>query len=96
MIGETMINVKTSRDRTCISTFLAGVFLLVRNLAPVVVGVIIAMVFFARRVAHLAKVERSLSGEGETQTAYYTVTGALFFASSNDMMTQFEYADDPE
>jgi SulP family sulfate permease len=29
-------------------------------------------------------------------TAYYTVTGALFFASSNDLMTQFEYADDPD
>ena len=157
MIGQTMINVKASGARTRISTFLAGVFLLVlvlglgdvlavvpmaalvavmiivavltfdwhsirlstlkrmpksettvmvatvvvivltHNLAVgVVVGVIIAMVAFARRVAHLAKVERSLSGEGETQTAYYTVTGALFFASSNDMMTQFEYADDPQ
>ena len=157
MIGQTMINVKASGARTRISTFLAGVFLLVlvlglgdvlavvpmaalvavmiivavltfdwhsirlstlkrmpksettvmvatvivivltHNLAiGVVVGVIIAMVAFARRVAHLAKVERSLSGEGETRTAYYTVTGALFFASSNDMMTQFDYADDPE
>ena len=157
MIGQTMINVKASGARTRISTFLAGVFLLVlvlglgdvlavvpmaalvavmiivavltfdwhsirlstlkrmpksettvmvatvivivltHNLAiGVVVGVIIAMVAFARRVAHLAKVERSLSGEGETQTANYTVTGALFFASSNDMMTQFDYADDPK
>ena len=157
MIGQTMINVKASGARTRISTFLAGVFLLVlvlglgdvlavvpmaalvsvmiivavltfdwhsirlstlkrmpksettvmvatvivivltHNLAiGVVGGVIIAMVAFARRVAHLARVERSLSGEGVTPTAYYTVTGALFFASSNDMMTQFEYADDPE
>ena len=29
-------------------------------------------------------------------TAVYTVTGELFFASSNDLYTQFEYADDPE
>ena len=50
----------------------------------------------ARRVAHLAKVERSPSTESVTPTAHYAVTGALFFAPSNDMMTQFEYADDPE
>ena len=158
MIGQTMINVKASGARTRISTFLAGIFLLVlvlglgdvlavvpmaalvsvmiivavltfdwhsirpstlkrmpksestvmvatvvvivitHNLAiGVVVGVIIAMVAFARRVAHLASVERSVTEvAGETSTAYYTVTGALFFASSNDMMTQFEYVDDPE
>ena len=47
-------------------------------------------------MAHLARVERSLSTEGVTPTAHCTVTGALFFASNNDMMTQFEYADDPD
>jgi SulP family sulfate permease len=26
----------------------------------------------------------------------YKVTGELFFASSNDLYTQFEYADDPD
>ena len=157
MIGQTMINVKASGARTRISTFLAGVFLLVlvlglgdvlaivpmaalvavmiivsvltfdwhsirlstlkrmpasettvmvatvvvivitHNLAiGVVVGVIIAMVAFARRVAHLARVERVVALDEPVPTAYYTVTGALFFASSNDMMTQFEYADDPD
>ena len=157
MIGQTMINVKASGARTRISTFLAGVFLLVlvlalgdvlavvpmaalvsvmiivsaltfdwhsirfatlkrmpksetavmvatvvvivitHNLAiGVIIGVIIAMVAFARRVAHFATVERTLSTAGVTPTAYYTVTGALFFASSNDLTTQFEYADDPE
>ena len=29
-------------------------------------------------------------------TAVYRVTGELFFASSNDLYTQFEYADDPD
>ena len=29
-------------------------------------------------------------------TALYTVTGELFFASSNDLTTQFDYADDPD
>ena len=31
-----------------------------------------------------------------TTTAVYRVTGELFFASSNDLYTQFEYADDPD
>ena len=156
MIGQTMINVKASGARTRISTFLAGIFLLVlvlglgdvlavvpmaalvavmiivsyltfdwhsirlstlkrmpgsettvmvttvviivltHNLAVgVVAGVIVAMVAFARRVAHLARVERTVELDQPVPTAYYTVTGALFFASSNDLMTQFEYADDP-
>ena len=28
--------------------------------------------------------------------AYYTVQGELFFASSNDLTTLFEYSDDPD
>lgn len=155
MIGQTMINVKASGARTRISTFLAGVFLLVlvvalgdvvaiipmaalvavmimvsvatfdwhsirpstlrhmpigetvvmvatvavvvitHNLAVgVIIGVIAAMIVFARRVAHFASVERTVSTE--TSTAHYTVSGELFFASSNDLTTQFEYADDPD
>jgi SulP family sulfate permease len=30
------------------------------------------------------------------QHALYTVEGELFFASSNDLTTQFDYVDDPE
>ncbi|HEU4808140.1 MAG TPA: SulP family inorganic anion transporter [Homoserinimonas sp.] len=157
MIGQTMINVKASGARTRISTFLAGVFLLIlivglgdvvgiipmaalvgvmvmvsvltfdwhsirlstlkrmpksettvmvatvavvvatHNLAiGVIVGVIVAMVAFARRVAHFVTVTRTLSADEPVPTAYYTVRGELFFASSNDLTTQFEYADDPE
>ncbi|WP_298941734.1 SulP family inorganic anion transporter [uncultured Microbacterium sp.] len=153
MIGQTMINVKASGARTRISTFLAGVFLLVlilalgdvvaiipmaalvavmvvvsiatfdwhsirpatlkrmpksetavmlitvvatvwtHNLAiGVVLGVIAAMVMFARRVAHFITVTRTAS-EG---VAHYTVDGELFFASSNDLTTQFDYSGDPE
>lgn len=157
MIGQTMINVKVSGARTRISTFLAGVFLLVlvvglgdvvalipmaalvavmvmvsvgtfdwhsirpatlrrmprsetavmvstvvvvvatNNLAiGVVVGVLVAMVLFARRVAHLTDTHRELveAADGSV-TARYTVTGELFFASSNDLYTQFDYAADP-
>ncbi|GAA4656726.1 SulP family inorganic anion transporter [Arthrobacter cryoconiti] len=156
MIGQTMINVKASGGRTRISTFLAGVFLLVLVVAlgPVVavipmaalvavmifvsiatfdwhsirpstlkimpksettvmlatvivvvathnlaigvgVGVLVALVLFARRVAHLVTVERTLTEENGEPLATYTVTGELFFASSNDLYTQFDYALDP-
>ena len=156
MIGQTMINVKVSGARTRISTFLAGVFLLIlvvtlgdvvaiipmaalvavmifvavatfdwhsihpatlrrmpkseslvmastvvvvvwtHNLAiGVGVGVLVAMVAFARRVAHFVTVERTLIELNGEDTATYTVDGELFFASSNDLYTQFEYATDP-
>ncbi|MBP1233656.1 SulP family sulfate permease [Arthrobacter sp. PvP102] len=155
VIGQTMINVKGSGARSRVSTFLAGVFLLVlvvalgdvvglipmaalvavmifvsaitfdwHSIAPktlrrmpksetavmlitvgtvvathnlaigVGVGVLAAMAMFARRVAHFATVERTeIELNGET-VATYTVDGELFFASSNDLYTQFEYARD--
>ncbi len=154
MIGQTMINVKTSGARTRISTFLAGLFLLVlvvglgdvvavipmaalvavmvmvavgtfdwhsihprtlrrmpksetsvmlstvavtvatNNLAiGVGVGVVVAMVMFARRVAHFTEV---IDVSQDDQTRVYKVRGELFFASSNDLVYQFDYAGDPE
>ncbi|MGA7147098.1 MAG: SulP family inorganic anion transporter, partial [Microbacterium sp.] len=155
MIGQTMINVKASGARTRISTFLAGVFLLIlvlvlgdivaiipmaalvavmivvsvatfdwhsirlstlkrmpksetlvmvitvaitvwtHNLAiGVGVGVVAAMVLFARRIAHFVTVTRHV--DVEQKIARYTVDGELFFASSNDLTTQFEYTHDPD
>jgi SulP family sulfate permease len=158
MIGQTMINVKVSGARTRISTFLAGVFLLIlvvgfgdvvalipmgalvavmvmvsvgtfdwhsikpttlrrmprsetavmvatvvvtvltHNLAiGVVVGVLVAMTLFARRVAHLTDTTRTIVEDPDGRIrAVYAVTGELFFASSNDLYTQFDYAHDPE
>jgi SulP family sulfate permease len=159
MIGQTMINVKVSGARTRISTFLAGVFLLIlvvglgdvvaiipmaalvavmvmvsvgtfdwhsvrpstlrrmpksetavmlatvvvtvwtHNLAyGVVVGVLVAMLLFARRVAHLTTVTRldAQPGPGaDDGTRTYAVEGELFFASSNDLVYQFDFAGDP-
>lgn len=156
MIGQTMINVKASGARTRISTFLAGVFLLVlvvglgdvvgiipmaalvavmvivsvatfdwhsikpatlrrmplsetvvmvltvavvvatHNLAyGVIVGVVAAMVLFARRVAHLTTVTRLDSSDDDGERVY-AVSGELFFASSNDLVYQFDYTGDPE
>lgn len=154
MIGQTMINVKTSGARTRISTFLAGVFLLIlvvglgdvvaripmaalvavmimvsvgtmdwhsvhprtlrqmpvsattimlttvvvtvttHNLAyGVILGVVVAMIFFARRVAHFTEVVAV--DHPDDDTCVYAVRGVLFFASSNDLYTQFDYVDDP-
>ncbi|KUF06460.1 SulP family inorganic anion transporter [Leucobacter sp. G161] len=73
----------------------AGV-LATHNLAVgVIIGVIVAAVMFVRRVAHFVSVERSITGEGEHAIARYTVTGELFFASSNDLTTMFAYTADP-
>ncbi|MGB8405268.1 MAG: SulP family inorganic anion transporter [Mycobacterium sp.] len=59
------------------------------NLAiGVSLGVLSAMVAFARRVAHSTRV----STEG---TGTYRVHGDLFFVSSNDLVHQFDYAGDP-
>jgi len=152
VIGQTMINVKVSGARSRVSTFLAGVFVLVlvvalgdvvalipmaalvavmimvvvstfdwhsirpstlkrmprsetlvmvvtvvvvvitHNLAiGVIVGVITAMVLFARRVAHFQTVTRTVTDAA----AHYAVEGELFWASSNDLTTQFSYTDDP-
>ncbi len=156
MIGQTMINVKASGARTRISTFLAGVFLLVlvvglgdlvaiipmaalvavmitvsvgtfdwhsirpatlrlmprsetavmlstvvvtvatHNLAyGVIVGVLVAMVLFARRVAHFTTVTRLDASDDDDQRVY-AVAGELFFASSNDLVYQFDYTGDPK
>lgn len=155
MIGQTLINVKESRARTRVSTFAAGVFLLIlvvglgdivgaipmaalvavmimvsvgtfdwhsvspatlrrmprsetfvmastvivvlltHNLAiGVGVGVLSAMILFAQRVAHFTEVVPVETDD--PQTARYQVRGELFFASSNDLVTQFDYHGDPE
>ncbi len=65
------------------------------NLAiGVVVGTIAAMIIFAKRVAHLANVSGVVDPDGKQ--VVYAVTGELFFASSNDLVYQFDYKDDPD
>ena len=56
-------------------------------------GVLLAMVLFARRVAHVIRVERVTSADG--QAVRYLVHGPLFFGSSNDLVERFSYAADP-
>ncbi|SDD39118.1 SulP family inorganic anion transporter [Actinokineospora iranica] len=65
------------------------------NLAiGVVVGSLTAMVIFARRVARVVTVEPVRDPDGNR--VVYLVTGELFFASSNDLVYQFDYAGDPD
>jgi SulP family sulfate permease len=64
------------------------------NLAlGVAAGVLLAMVLFARRVAHVIRAERTLSADG--LSVRYDVHGPLFFGSSNDLVERFSYAVDP-
>jgi SulP family sulfate permease len=81
------------KSETTVMLSTVAVTLITHNLAiGVGVGVLVACVLFAQRIAHLVDVERVVEGD----TARYAVDGALFFASSNDLYTQFEYAADPE
>ncbi len=71
------------------------------NLAiGVILGILTAMVLFARRVAHLVQIEpvweTDVDGDGTIDIRRYAVTGELFWASSNDLVYQFDYAGDPE
>ncbi|MFK4108085.1 SulP family inorganic anion transporter [Streptomyces sp. NPDC002176] len=154
MIGQTMINVRVSGARTRLSTFLAGVFLMVlcivfgpavskipmaalvavmvmvsvatfdwHSVAPrtlrrmpageilvmvltvvvvvatqnlaigVVVGSLVALGVFARRVARSAEVTSVLDPDGST--VVYRITGNLFFASADGLAHRFAYATDP-
>jgi SulP family sulfate permease len=60
----------------------------------VVTGTVTAMIIFARRVAHLTRVTCVTDPDGSQ--VVYAVTGELFFASSGDLVTQFDYAGDPD
>ncbi|SEL54704.1 sulfate permease, SulP family [Blastococcus sp. DSM 46786] len=81
-------------ETTVMLTTVAGT-LITHNLAiGVGVGVLVACVLFARRVAHLVEVTSVLDPDGGTRV--YSVHGALFFASSNDLVSQFDYNGDPE
>jgi SulP family sulfate permease len=154
MIGQTMINVRTSGARTRLSTFCAGFFLLVlcvalgdlvgkipmaalvavmilvsvstfdwHSIRPrtlkrmpvsetvvmgvtvagtvatgdlaigVGLGVLCAMIAFARRVAHMVEVERIVDPDGTS--VVYAVSGELFFASDRELVEAFDYAGDP-
>lgn len=98
LIGQSMINVR-SGGRSRLSTLSAGLFLLIMILVfgdlvamiPMA-GVVLAAIFFARRVAHLVEVTSVLDPDGGERV--YALTGELFFASSNEPVHSFDYDDD--
>lgn len=79
-------------SETAVMVVTVAVIVVTSNLAiGVGVGVLLAMVLFARRVAHVVEVTRV----ADEATATYTVEGPLFFGSSNDLIEQFRFAEDP-
>lgn len=65
------------------------------NLAiGVIAGSVLAIVLFARRVAHVTYADRKLTENDST--ALYEIHGPLFFGSSNDLVESFSYAEDPK
>lgn len=82
------------RSETAVMVVTVVVVVATHNLAiGVVAGVVVAALLFARRVAHLVTVRRDLEEDGTR--VRYTVVGELFFASSNDLVSQFSYGEDP-
>ncbi len=62
---------------------------LTHNLAQgVLVGVLLSTLFFARKVSQLSSVSSTLSDDGQTRT--YTVSGQLFFVSTQGFIDGFD------
>ena len=79
---------------TTIMAVTVAATILTHNLAyGVILGVIVATLFFARRVAHFSHVVPVTQIDDDT--CLYAVRGVLFFASSNDLVYQFDYVNDP-
>lgn len=92
---STLKRMPKSETFVMVSTVVA--VLLTQNLAVgVVLGVVIASVLFVQRVAHFITVTREVEEADGKERAVYKVTGQLFFASSNDLTTLFQYTQDPD
>jgi SulP family sulfate permease len=64
------------------------------NLAiGVVLGTLVAMIAFSRRAAGLVAVQRVVSPDGTS--VLYAVSGELFFASDQDLVSAFRVGEDP-
>jgi SulP family sulfate permease len=59
----------------------------------VIAGVAVAALLFARRVAHLVDVDRVPDPDGTN--CLYVVHGEVFFASEQELIDSFRYAEDP-
>ena len=107
MVGIGTINWRSLHPRTlkfmplsetAVMLLTMGGTLATRNLAVgVVLGVLAAMISFARRVAHVVTIKKvaelDTTNDGTIDTRTYRVYGQLFWASSNDLVYQFDYND---
>ncbi|MCF8569406.1 SulP family inorganic anion transporter [Gordonia sp. HY002] len=85
------------RSETAVMVIAVVATVVTSNLAiGVVAGVIVATLLFVRRVAHFTRVTHTDRVDGDQTTRVYHVRGELFFASSNDLVYQFDYVDDPD
>ena len=87
------------RSETAVMLVTVVATLTTHNLAiGVVLGVVTAMIMFARRVAHVVDVvkvkELDVDDDGQIDIRTYQVHGQLFWASSNDLVYRFDYTDD--
>ena len=82
----------TPKTETAVMVVTVATVVLTHNLAyGVAAGVLLATLFFARRVAHIVDVTSVLDPEGTERV--YAVTGELFFASTNELVHAFDYND---
>jgi sulfate permease, SulP family len=83
---------RTPKSETAVMATTVTIVVWTHNLAyGVVAGVLLAAIFFARRVAHLAEVTSVVDPDGGQRI--YAVTGELFFASTNELVHAFDYTD---
>lgn len=80
----------TPKTETSVMAVTVATVVVTHNLAyGVAAGVMLATVFFARRVAHLVDVTSVLDPDGTERV--YALTGELFFASTNELVHSFDY-----
>ncbi|NRQ48697.1 SulP family inorganic anion transporter [Aeromicrobium stalagmiti] len=81
-------------SETAVLVVTIATVVLTENLAAgVAVGVLLALVLFARRVSGVLRVHRSVTDDGAA--VHYRVVGPLFFGSSHDLPEHFGHPDDP-
>jgi SulP family sulfate permease len=77
-------------QETAVMVVTVGIVVVTHNLAyGVAAGIVLSAVFFVRHVSHLVSVTSVVDPDGVERL--YTVTGELFFASSNDIVHLFDY-----
>jgi SulP family sulfate permease len=85
-----VINLRTyPRSSSVVMLATVAVVLYTHNLAyGVLVGVLLSGVFFAAKISQIMAVRSTLSADGRERT--YTVTGQVFFASSEAFVAAFD------